>query len=179
MCYQDQEDKPICVQCNEPINVQEGGYYAHPDKPMHWDCYIETPEGKKAEERRIELKNNPYREVPRKNEEKKIEKRYCWFHRNDLGEKVEAVCYWYTIDGSCHHACEECAERYRKARKIHWYGERTGGTGSRTIIEPFDDDCDHDEYKKNMVTEEDESGIYDIIACRKCGGQRKRRFGGR
>lgn len=141
---------------------------------MHWACYEKTPEGKMRKKKIEDIKANPYVTVKKK--EKKIPKRYCWFHRNDLGEKVDAICYWYTVDGFCYHACEDCAERYGKARKIHWYGERIGNTGN--IIEPFDEDCEHDEYKKNMVTDFDDYGYYDTIACRKCGGQRKRRFGG-
>ena len=166
-------EMPVCAKCGNKIDLDEG-YYANPDKPMHWKCYEDTPDGIKMKQRREELAKNPYVTVKARQEPSR-EKRYCWFHRNDLGEKVEAVCYWYTIDRFCYHACESCADRYGKARKLHWYGDRTGE--STNIIEPFDDDCEHNEYKVNMFTEFDEHDSYDIIGCRKCGGKRKRRFG--
>jgi len=169
--------KVMCVKCEEEIDIAEG-YYAHPINPMHWKCYLETKEGRFKEKLKKELAKNPYRDVEDSKPKKNIPKRYCWFHRNDFGEKIDAVAYWHTVDGYRYYACEECAERYGKARKVYWYGKRTG-INKRLLIVPFDEDCDHDEYKKNMVTEEDEFGTYDIIACRKCGGQRKRRFGGR
>lgn len=168
------DEKIICVICNKEINLKEG-FINHPEKPMHIECYAETPEGKASKERRDELEKNPFVKVSSEESKKNIPKRYCWFHRNDLGEKIPAICYWYTVDGGSYHACEGCAGRYGKDRKIHWYGERTGSTSD--TIEPFDEDCDHNEYKKNMVSEFDDHGSYDIIACRKCGGQRKRRFG--
>ena len=164
-----------CVKCGKEITLDEG-YYAHPERPMHWECYEQTPEGLKEKQYREEIEKNPYY-IPTKKQEKPKPKRYCWFHRNDHGEKVDAVCYWYTVDRFCYHACEECANRYGSARKVHWYGVRTHDDA--VIIEPFNDDCEHDEYKVNMFTEGDKHGSYDIIGCRKCGGRRKRRFGRR
>ncbi len=170
------DDELICVECNKPINVKEGGFYDHPKKPMHLECYEETPEGIAFKKHKEELKANPFKEVSDQEPKKKIPQRYCWFHRNDLGEKIPAVCYWYTTDGGSYHACEECGERYGRKGLIHWYGERTGFT--LDIIEPFDEDCDHVEYRKSLVLQSDNEGLYDIMACKNCDGQRKRRLGG-
>ena len=168
-------DEIICVICNEPINVNEGGFFNHPTKPKHLKCFEESPDGIEHKKKQDEIQSNPYVYINKPKEDPKP-KRYCWFHRNDCNEKIPAVCYWYQLDGNQIHACEGCAGRYGKERKIHWYGEREGI--NHNIIEPFDDDCDHVEYKKNMVTDFDNFGSFDIIACKKCGGQRKRRFGG-
>ena len=171
----DKYEEITCAICKKPINIGDGGFFNKPNKPMHIDCYEKTPEGKAHRQLKNEIKANPYVYVTEQ-KEKPMPKRYCWFHCNDHNEKISAVCYWYQLCGNQIHACEECAGRYGKERKIHWYGEKTGI--SMNIIEPFDENCDHEEYKKNMVTDFDDVGSYDIIACKKCGGQRKRRFGG-
>ena len=156
-----------CTNCGANDEI----VYWKPGGELCRSCYENDPETKAYLKRMQDIQENPYTVVTRI--ETKKPKRYCWFHRNDLGEKVEAVCYWYTTDGFCYHACSDCGQRYGAERKVHWYGGKEP-TVSDTI-EPYDDNCDHNMYKCNMFTEGDKIGSYDIWGCRKCGGKHKRR----
>lgn len=162
------EEEVKCGECGTPIGVGIPGF-KDPKKPMCMDCYYKSQEYEDYLKRQKEM-SKPY--TVYKKPKPKI-KRYCWFHRNDIGEKVDAVCYWYTIDGFQYHACQECADRYGKTRKVHYY---PGYTPEEKDSEypPFDPDCDHEMHKKNMVTLEDARGMYDIVYCIKCKGECRR-----
>lgn len=70
--------------------------------------------------------------------------------------------------------CENCAETVKPYHKVTFFDARNRESGTKNRQETCQT-CQHDWYKANLVTLEDDEGLYDQWRCEKCGLEKKRR----
>ena len=98
--------------------------------------------------------------------------RWCFWHRRE-DNLVPAIAY-YTMkadNGYKCHCCADCLRRFVSNQKITYLEGCTKDDG----LPNLDPKCNHQWRKKNLVTEGDADGSYDLIECIHCKGQYKRR----
>jgi rubrerythrin len=99
-------------------------------------------------------------------------KKYCKLCEPipELIDKDSPIAVGYFIRGKRKiPVCDICAEAQERYHKVEYYGKKES---------PKKIECNHprsDYEKKNLVVIPDDFGGYDILKCRKCGNEIKRR----